>query len=41
MELKSYSLSTGWSFRDQATEDWMPVSTVPSVVQQDLLDNDK
>ncbi|KAJ5810706.1 Glycoside hydrolase family 2 immunoglobulin-like beta-sandwich [Penicillium pulvis] len=41
MELNSYTLSTGWSFRDRETEDWMPVSTVPSVVQQDLLDNKK
>ncbi|KAJ5778752.1 Glycoside hydrolase family 2 immunoglobulin-like beta-sandwich [Penicillium odoratum] len=41
MELKTHTLSTGWSFRDSETEDWMPVSTVPSVVQQDLLDNNK
>lgn len=41
MELNSYALSTGWSFRDRETEEWMAVSTVPSVIQQDLLDNKK
>lgn len=37
-------LSTGWSFKDsddQAPEAWLPVSTVPSVVQQDLQANSK
>ncbi|KAJ5929864.1 Glycoside hydrolase family 2 immunoglobulin-like beta-sandwich [Penicillium verhagenii] len=41
MKLSSYSLSSGWFFRDLESEDWMPVSTVPSVVQQDLIDNNK
>lgn len=37
-------LSTGWSFKnsdDQSPEAWLPVPTVPSVVQQDLQANGK
>lgn len=35
-------LTEGWSFRDRDdAEGWMPVPTVPSVVQQDLIANKK
>ncbi|KAL4805315.1 glycoside hydrolase superfamily [Aspergillus unguis] len=37
-------LSTGWTFKDsddEAPEAWLPVSTVPSVVHQDLQANGK
>lgn len=35
-------LHEGWSFRDRDdAEGWMPVPTVPSVVQQDLIANKK
>ncbi|KAL4930395.1 beta-mannosidase [Aspergillus undulatus] len=39
-----YLLSTGWTFKDsedQSPEAWLPVSAVPSVVQQDLQANGK
>ncbi|RDW87120.1 beta-mannosidase [Aspergillus mulundensis] len=39
-----YIISSGWSFKDsedQSPEAWLPVSTVPSVVQQDLQANGK
>ncbi|KAL3250411.1 hypothetical protein ABHI18_011215 [Aspergillus niger] len=39
-----YTLSTGWYFRDRdeiASEAWMPVPVVPSVVHQDLQANGK
>ncbi|KAJ5895666.1 Glycoside hydrolase family 2 immunoglobulin-like beta-sandwich [Penicillium taxi] len=41
MKLSSYPLDLGWSFRDLDSEEWMPVRKVPSVVQQDLIDNEK
>lgn len=41
MEFSRQSLSTGWSFRDRDADEWMPVSVVPSVVQQDLIANKK
>jgi beta-mannosidase len=41
MEFSRQSLSTGWSFRDRDADEWMPVSVVPSVVQQDLIANNK
>jgi beta-mannosidase len=41
MELFKQSLSTGWTFRDRDAEDWMSVPAVPSVVQQDLIANQK
>ncbi|KAJ6104028.1 Glycoside hydrolase family 2 immunoglobulin-like beta-sandwich [Penicillium sp. IBT 18751x] len=41
MELFKQSLTTGWTFRDCDAEDWMPVPAVPSVVQQDLIANQK
>ncbi|KAJ5290803.1 Beta-mannosidase B [Penicillium angulare] len=41
MQLSRHTLSTGWTFRDREAEDWMPVPTVPSVVQQDLIANKK
>ncbi|EPS31044.1 putative beta-mannosidase [Penicillium oxalicum 114-2] len=41
MELSRQVLSTGWSFRDRDGEEWMPVKAVPSVVQQDLMNNNK
>lgn len=41
MELTTQTLSTGWTFRDRDAEDWMPVPTLPSVVQQDLIANNK
>ncbi|EKV11699.1 Glycoside hydrolase, family 2, N-terminal [Penicillium digitatum] len=36
-----HSLSYGWSFKDWDTDEWLPVATVPSVVQQDLIANDR
>lgn len=36
-----HSLSSGWSFKDRDTDEWLPVATVPSVVQQDLIANNK
>lgn len=39
-----YTLSTGWYFKDRdelASEAWMPVPVVPSVVHQDLQANGK
>ncbi|KAJ5144566.1 Glycoside hydrolase family 2 immunoglobulin-like beta-sandwich [Penicillium atrosanguineum] len=41
MELFKQLLSTGWTFRDRDAEEWMPVPAVPSVVQQDLIANQK
>jgi beta-mannosidase len=41
MEFSRQSLSTGWSFRDRDADEWMPVASVPSVVQQDLIANNK
>ncbi|KAJ5481149.1 Beta-mannosidase B [Penicillium diatomitis] len=41
MEVSRQLLSKGWSFRDRENEQWMPVKVVPSVVQQDLIDNKK
>lgn len=41
MELFKQSLLTGWTFRDHDFEDWMSVPRVPSVVQQDLIANQK
>lgn len=41
MALSRQSLSSGWTFRDRDAEDWMPVPIVPSVVQQDLIANNK
>ncbi|KAL4907708.1 hypothetical protein BDW74DRAFT_148005 [Aspergillus multicolor] len=41
---EQHNLSSGWTFRDsddQSPEAWLPVSTVPSVVQQDLQANGK
>ncbi|KAL5343200.1 glycoside hydrolase superfamily [Aspergillus crustosus] len=41
--LQSTLLNRGWTFKDtqdDKPEAWRPVSTVPSVVHQDLLDND-
>ncbi|KAJ5579585.1 Glycoside hydrolase family 2 N-terminal [Penicillium hispanicum] len=38
---QSHSLSTGWTFRDRDGAEWMPVPAVPSVVQQDLIANNK
>jgi beta-mannosidase len=35
------NLSTGWSFRDRDADEWLPVPTIPSVVQQDLIANKK
>jgi len=35
------SLSSGWSFKDRDAEEWLPVALVPSVVQQDLIANNK
>jgi beta-mannosidase len=35
------ALSSGWSFRDRDAEEWLPVASVPSVVQQDLIANKK
>lgn len=40
-EFSCQSLSTGWSFRDRDAEEWMPVAAVPSVIQQDLIANNK
>lgn len=37
-------LSTDWTFKDRDDETldaWMPVATVPSTVQQDLIANKK
>lgn len=37
-------LSTGWTFKDRDSEEldaWMPVPTIPSTVQQDLIANNK
>ncbi|KAJ6147195.1 hypothetical protein N7497_009177 [Penicillium chrysogenum] len=36
-----HSLSSGWSFKDRDTDEWLPVASVPSVVQQDLIANKK
>ena len=39
-----YTLSTGWYFKDRddlASDAWMPVPVVPSVVHQDLQANGK
>ena len=35
------TLSSGWSFKDRDSSEWLPVPTVPSVVQQDLIANNK
>jgi beta-mannosidase len=35
------NLSTGWSFRDRDADEWLPVPAIPSVVQQDLIANQK
>lgn len=38
----STELTTGWEFRETEDSDgWMAVKRVPSVVQQDLIDNKK
>jgi hypothetical protein len=37
-------LSSGWSFKqadDTSKDAWLPVKTIPSTVQQDLLDHKK
>ncbi|CDM38127.1 CAZyme family GH2 [Penicillium roqueforti] len=36
-----HSLSSDWSFKDRDTDEWLPVASVPSVVQQDLIANNK
>ncbi|KGO69852.1 Glycoside hydrolase, family 2, N-terminal [Penicillium italicum] len=41
MALLVHPLSSGWSFKDRDTNEWLPVATVPSVVQQDLIANNK
>lgn len=37
-------LSSGWSFKqkdDESQDAWLPVNSIPSTVQQDLLDHEK
>ncbi|KAJ5484650.1 Glycoside hydrolase family 2 N-terminal [Penicillium expansum] len=41
MAMLVHPLSSGWSFKDRDTDEWLPVATVPSVVQQDLIANNK
>ncbi|KGO48230.1 Glycoside hydrolase, family 2, N-terminal [Penicillium expansum] len=41
MAMFVHPLSSGWSFKDRDTDEWLPVATVPSVVQQDLIANNK
>ncbi|KAJ5244100.1 hypothetical protein N7489_004196 [Penicillium chrysogenum] len=44
MAFSKQPLSTGWTFKDRDDETpgaWMPVRTVPSTVQQDLIENKK
>lgn len=38
---QSQRLSSGWSFKQTDTEDWLPVARVPTNVHLDLLDHDK
>ncbi|CAG8145479.1 unnamed protein product [Penicillium salamii] len=41
MSMNVQSLSSGWSFKDRESSEWLPVTAVPSVVQQDLIANKK
>ncbi|KAJ5096428.1 Glycoside hydrolase [Penicillium alfredii] len=41
MSLITQPLSTGWFFKDRDADTWLPVPSVPSVVQQDLIANQK
>ncbi|KAL4784913.1 glycoside hydrolase superfamily [Aspergillus varians] len=41
MKFSQQSLSTGWEFKDRDEISWLPVPSVPSVVQQDLIANKK
>lgn len=39
--MATQELSTGWSFKQTDTEEWMPVAKVPTNVHLDLMDNKK
>lgn len=38
---ESQQLSSGWSFKQTDTEEWLSVARVPTNVHLDLLDHDK